>query len=395
VTGQQGRAGMTKKAARPPGRSGVDQVLSLVRERGAAAQLCVLRDEEVVLDRAVGCGHDALFWIFSASKPFVALLVHLLAQRGELSLDDRVARYWPEFGQQGKELITVRQVLQHRSGLPVARGAALDALAMTDWDRSVRHLEQARPRWPPGQVPAYHYLSYGFILGELVRRVSGVGVAEFLAAQFLDPLRLRDVHLGLPPDLYHRAAPVRGRGPGGLLTQAFVNRRATRQAVIPAAGISATASDLARFYLALLRGGELGGTRVLDAATVEQARRPSSEGERDRFLRLPIRWSQGFQLGGPAPGPGADRPMGRLSSPQAFGHNGSNCCIAWADPVHRLVFVYLTDRLTAGHEGARHLGSVSDAVIAACSAARQPPGGSGLSRQPRQVPGGTESRPAG
>jgi hypothetical protein len=70
---------------------------------------------------------------------------------------------------------------------------------------------------------------------------------------------------------------------------------------------------------------------------------------------------------GPAPGPGVDRPMGRLSSPQAFGHNGSNCCIAWAGPVHRLVFVYLTDRLTTGHEGARHLGSVSDAVIAACS----------------------------
>ncbi len=345
----------------------VDRALGLVRERGATAQLCVLRDGQVVVDCAVGCGRDDLFWIFSASKPFVALLVHLLAQRGELSLDDRVARYWPEFGQRGKEPITVRQVLQHRSGLPAARGAARDALAMTDWDRSVRHIEQACPRWPPGQVPAYHYLTYGFILGELVQRVTGVSVPEFLAAEFLDPLRLRDVHLGLPRDLRRRAVPVRGRGPGGLLTQAFVNRRATREAVIPAAGISATASDLARFYLALLRGGELGGTRVLDAATVQQARQPSSEGERDRFLRLPIRWSQAFQLGGPGPRPGVHRPMGQLSSPQAFGHNGSNCCIAWADPVHRLVFVYLTDRLAAGHEGARHLGSVSDAIIAACS----------------------------
>jgi CubicO group peptidase (beta-lactamase class C family) len=372
MTGQPGRAGMAGQPQRTPGqggiaRHGVDRALDLVRERGAAAQLCVLADGEVVLDCAVGCGQDALFWIFSASKPFVALLVHLLAQRGELSLDDRVASFWPEFGQRGKEPITIRQVLQHRSGLPVARSAARDALVMTDWGRSVRHIEQAHPRSRPGEAPAYHYLTYGFILGELVRRVSGVSVPEFLAAEFLDPLRLRDVHLGLPRDLCGRAVPVRGGGPAGLLTQAVVNRRATREAVIPAAGISATARDLARFYLALLRGGELGGTRVLDAATVEQARRPSSDGERDSFLRLPIRWSQGFQLGGPAPGPGVDRPMGRLSSPQAFGHNGSNCCIAWADPVHRLVFVYLTGRLAIGHEGARHLGSVSDAVIAACS----------------------------
>jgi CubicO group peptidase (beta-lactamase class C family) len=384
MTGRAGRAGEGGRAGAGgraeaggwaecgPGQTGVasrgvDRALRLVTERGATAQLCVLRDGTVVLDRAVGCGHDALFWIFSASKPFVALLVHLLAQRGELALDDRVAQYWPEFGQRGKELITIRQVLQHRSGLAVARSAALDALVMTDWDRSLHYIERACPAWPPGQVPAYHYLSYGFILGELVRRVSGASVPGFLAAEFLGPLGLRDTHLGLPADLWPRHVPVRGRGPAGLVTQAFVNRRATRQAVIPAAGISATARDLARFYLALLRGGELGGARVLDAATIEQARQPSSDGETDRFLGLPIRWSQGFQLGGPGPDPGAPRPMGRLSSPQAFGHNGSNCCIAWADPAHRLVFVYLTDRLETGPQGARHLGSVSDAIISACS----------------------------
>jgi CubicO group peptidase (beta-lactamase class C family) len=225
-----------------------------------------------------------------------------------------VSRHWPQFGQHGKESVTVRQVLQHRSGLPVARSASRDALVMTDWDRSVRRIERASLTWPPGQVPAYHYISYGFILGELVRRVSGAGVADF-----------------------------------------------------PAVGISATARDLARFYQALLCGGELDGVRVLRAATIEQARRPSSHGELDRFLKLPIRWSQGFQLGGPSPEPAAHRPMGRLTSPQAFGHNGSNCCIAWAGPAHDLVFVYLTDRLIGGHEGARHQGRVGDAVIAACS----------------------------
>ena len=360
---------MTDWAECPPGQRGIpadrlDQALGLVRARGAAAQLCVVRDGQVVLDRAVGCRPDSLFWIFSASKPFVALLVHLLAQRGELSLDDRVATHWPRFGQRGKEAITVRQVLQHRSGLAVARSAALDALAMTDWDRSVRHIEQARPSWPPGQV-AYHYISYGFILGELVRRVTGVGVPEFLAAEFLGPLGLRDIHLGLPGQLWTRHVPIRGQGLAGRVSQVYANRRDVRQAVIPAAGISATARDLARIYQALLCGGELDGVRILAPATIEQARQPSSHGELDRFLRLPMWWSQGFQLGGL--GPAAARPMGHLADPQTFGHNGSNCCLAWADPARRLVFVYLTDLLTAGSEGACHQGQVSDAIIAACS----------------------------
>jgi len=341
--------------------AGVARALDLAQARGAAAQICVLRDGEVVLDKAFGCRPDDLFWIFSASKPLIALLVHLLAQRGQLSLDDRVARYWPEFGQRGKEDITVRQVLQHRSGVSVARSAALDALAMTDWDRSVRHIERAAPRWPPGQVPAYQYISFGFILGELVRRVSGAELPALLAAEFLSPLRLRDTYLGLPSGLWPRHVPIRGRGPAGLISQAFVNRPATRRAVIPAAGLSTTARDLARFYAALLRGGELDGVRILDAA-----RQPSSDGEIDRFLRLPIRWSQGFQLGGRSGDPAAARPMGQLSSPETFGHNGSNCCIGWADPVRGLVFAYLTDRLSAGHEGARHLASVADAIIAAC-----------------------------
>src|SRR5262249_25588359 len=107
-----------------------------------------------------------------------ALLVHLLAERRELALDDRVAAYWPEFSHHGKQDITIRQVLQHRSGLPVARSMAQDALTMTDWAASVRALEMAAPSFEPGSVPAYHVLSYGFILGELVQRVTGAPVSD-------------------------------------------------------------------------------------------------------------------------------------------------------------------------------------------------------------------------
>jgi CubicO group peptidase (beta-lactamase class C family) len=349
------------------GAAGLARAVDLVRTRGATAQLCVLRDGHVVLDRAIGCRPDALFWIFSTSKPFVALLVHLLAERGALSLDEPVAGYWPEFGQQGKETITVRQVLQHRSGLPVARSLLQDAMAMTDWEQSVANIERARPSFPAGRFPAYHIISYGFILGELVRRVSGVPVRDFLRAELLDPLGLADTHLGLPDPLWTRRVPIRGQGSTGWIRQAFFNRRAIRRAVIPAAGVSTTARDLARFYQALLCGGELDGVRILAPATIEQARRPSSDGELDRFLRLPIRWSQGFQLGGPGADPDRGRPMGRLSSRETFGHNGSNACMAWADPTRRLVFVYLTDLLSAGHEGAQHQSEVADAIIAACA----------------------------
>jgi CubicO group peptidase (beta-lactamase class C family) len=323
----------------------------------------------VVLDQAFGCAPDALFFLFSASKPLVALLVHQLAERGAIGLDDPVARHWPEFGQRGKEAITIRQVLRHRSGLPVARSAVRDALAMTDWAASVRALERAAPAYPPGSAPAYHFLSYGFLLGEMVQRVTGSPVREVLKDRLLAPLRLRDTFLGLPPDLRERRVPVHGRGGTELVTGLMINRRAVRQAVIPAASVSSTARDLARLYAALARGGELDGVRVLSAATLLSALRPSSDGETDRYLKLPVRWSEGFQLGGSRGGRermgGRHSPLGQRSSPRAFGHNGSYVCIGWADPDRDLAVGYVTARLVSRADGARHMAEVSDAILAA------------------------------
>jgi CubicO group peptidase (beta-lactamase class C family) len=161
---------------------GLRRALDLIAARSCAAQLSVISGGQVVADEAFGCRPDSLFFLFSAGKPMVALLVHQLAERGLICLDNPVARYWPEFGQHGKDTVTIRQVLQHRGGLPVARSMAADALRMTDWQRSVAAIERARPRFPPGAVPAYHVISYGFILGELVRRVSGATVPDVLAA---------------------------------------------------------------------------------------------------------------------------------------------------------------------------------------------------------------------
>jgi CubicO group peptidase (beta-lactamase class C family) len=350
-----------------PHRGGLEKALALIRERGSPAQLCVVAHGRIVLNEAFACRPDSLFFLFSASKPLVALLVHLLAERGQLALDDRVAAHWPEFAQGGKQDITIRQVLQHRSGLPVARGFALDALSMTDWAASVRALEVATPSFPPGSVPAYHVLSYGFILGELVQRVTGTPVREVLQSELLGPLGMRDSYLGLPAGQWHRHIPVAGRGPAELATQLMINRPAVRRAVIPAASVSATAYDLARLYQALLAGGALDGVRVLRPETIRQATSPSSDGEVDRYLKLPVRWSEGFQLGGARPGParvgGGYSPMGALASRTTFGHNGSYVCLGWADPQRQVAVAYLTARLISRSAGARHMAAVSDAIL--------------------------------
>jgi CubicO group peptidase (beta-lactamase class C family) len=342
---------------------GLEKATNLITERGSPAQLCVYARGRLVLNEPFGCGSDSQFFLFSAGKPIVSLAVHLLAQRGALALDDPVAAHWPEFGQRGKQAITIRQVLQHRGGLPVARGMPLDALVMTDWDASIRAVEQAAPAYPPGQVVAYHILTFGFILGEVVRRVTGVPVRDFMATDLLGPLGVSDVHLGLPPALWDRRVPVSGHGPAERITQLVINRRATRQAAIPAASVSATASGMARLYQALLDGGE----PVFRPETIAAARQPSSDDEIDRYLHLPIRWSQGFQLGGARPGDarvgGGFAPMGSLASRTAFGHNGSYVCLAWADPERQIAMAYLTGRLVSRAVGARHMSEVSDAVL--------------------------------
>jgi CubicO group peptidase (beta-lactamase class C family) len=305
--------------------------------------------------------------IYSASKPFVALLVHLLAQRGRLSLDDPVALHWPEYAQHGKDGITIRHVLQHRAGVPVSGNLLRTVVHLTDWDASVRDAEQARPRWPAGEVPAYHIMAYGFILGELVQRVTGTPVRDFLASELLSPLGLDDINLGLPQAMWPRHVPVRAGAPSEWMNQILSNRRRYWEAVVPAASVSATARQLARFYQMLLNGGELDGVRVLAPSSIAEARRPSTNGQIDAFINHPVRWAQGFQLGGPGPDPSdLSRVMGSNSSRDTFGHAGNVSCVAWADPGRQLVFVYLANVQPPLGAGIRHLAEVSDVVLAAC-----------------------------
>jgi CubicO group peptidase (beta-lactamase class C family) len=214
-------------------------------------------------------------------------------------------------------------------------------------------------------VAAYHVLSYGFILGELVQRVTGRPVEQVMREELLEPLGLRDLYLGLPDHALARAVPVRAGNLSELGNQIQSNRRRVRQAVIPAAGISTTAAQLARFYHMLMRGGELDSVRVLQEASIMEARRPSSDGAIDAFIKRPVRWAQGFHLGGPGGNPRSVAcVMGMASSPLAFGHAGNASCVSWADPGRRLVLAYLSNIQPSMDRGIKQLGEISDAVLA-------------------------------
>jgi CubicO group peptidase (beta-lactamase class C family) len=336
----------------------------MIRARGAVAQLVILRGGRVVVDRSFGCRPDALFWTFSAGKPVTALTVHLLAERGLIDLDAPVADHWPTFAAAGKSDVTVRNVLEHRAGLGAARILG-DALVMTDRQRAAARVAAAPLVRTPGTAAGYSPIAAGFVLGELVRRVTGRPERDVVQELILDPVAMHDTHLGLPGRLLRRAVPVRGSNPIGALVAGRVNAPAVRRAVIPSAGLSTTARDLAALYRMLLAGGRAGRRRVLLASTVDDALAPSGDDGFDRVARYPIRWTAGFQLGGPRSVPGTVSPMGAASSPRAFGHNGSNCCIGWADPDRDLVVVHLTNRVGSPLPDLRYHAAVADRILAA------------------------------
>ncbi|MCJ1697710.1 beta-lactamase family protein [Rathayibacter caricis] len=340
-------------------------VVNLVRQRGGSAQLVVLRDGEVLLDHSQGHGPDHLFWSWSVSKPYLSILVHQLAADGILDIDAAVSYYWPEFARHGKGAITLRQVLHHRAGFSTSRGLLGDALAMTNWRRSIRNIENARLKTAPGAVPSYQVFTYGHILGEVIQRVTGEPLKRVMTETLLEPLGATNTMLGVGESDLSRCVPIRSTVP---LATAALNSRAVRTAVIPSAGMSTTARDAARFYEMLLNGGRnRTGTQVISPEILSQATAASSTvADVDGFARTPILWAHGFQLGGRTPSPFP--PLGSVVSPRAFGHNGSNVCVAWADPDRRLVVAYLTNLVASN--GARHMAAVSNAVAARVRAGR-------------------------
>ncbi|WP_437966549.1 serine hydrolase domain-containing protein [Sorangium sp. So ce260] len=344
-------------------------------ELGAA--VCVAARGRVVVDlwagfrdaaRTAPWRGDTIVNVFSATKGAVALCAHALAERRALDLHAPVAALWPEFAAAGKERVLVAQLLDHSAGLPALRAEPPEG-ALYDWQAMTAALAAEGPFWDPGARHGYHAVTFGFLVGEVIRRASGQRVGALLREAVAGPLGL-DFHIGTGAEHDGRIAEVAPtlaspsglggafaasfRDPASLTSMAFtrprdllspglVNTARARRAEIPALNGHANARALARMYGALANGGALAGAaRVLSPEAIEAALAERSRGP-DAVLLAESRFSLGFML------PSALRPFGR--GPRTFGHPGAGGALGFADPDAGLGFGYTPNQPIASGEG--------------------------------------------
>jgi CubicO group peptidase (beta-lactamase class C family) len=324
-----------------------------------AIALCVRRHGQIVIDRAVGhlrgnapsdprdvplvpIRHDSLFNFFSGSKAVTAMLIHLLDERGQLHLDDRVTEYLPEFGSHGKEKTTIRHILTHRAGIPAVLGARVDEQLLGSPDLILKLICDAKPVSVPGRRLAYHALTGGYVLGEIVRRVTGRDLRTFYRDEILAPLGFQHFNYGVEPSEVSQVAESaftgappfppyswlleRSLGVGIHEVVRLSNSDRFLTSIVPSGNIIGSAQEASRFFQLLLDGGSLDGKRIFDRRTVQRAVAEQSFLEVDSFLGVPVRYGMGFMLGSDwfsVYGP---------RSPHAFGHIGFTTVIAYADP---------------------------------------------------------------
>jgi CubicO group peptidase (beta-lactamase class C family) len=299
-------------------------------------------------------GEETVQIVFSATKGITAVCANLLAEQGRLDLDAPIASYWPEFAAAGKAEIPVRWALCHRAGLAAVDGE-LTLAEVLAWDPVVAAIAAQAPNWEPGSAHGYHARSYGWIVGEIVRRVTGRSLGGFLAEEIAAPLGL-DCWVGLPATELPRCARIlppedglggllslipadslMGRvmsGPSGLFAyDEMWNRPEVLAAEMPSSNGVMSARALARLYGACL--GEIDGVRLLMPDTVAAATTVHAEGP-DRVLLLPTRFGAGFMLS----------PMlAPACGPRAFGHTGAGGSLGFADPEAEVAFGYVSTRM--------------------------------------------------
>ena len=318
------------------------------------ARYCLAIEGEVVLDLWAGWADraqtrpfdaDTLTPVFSTTKAAAAFMVARLVGENRLAYGQRVAEVWPEFGQAGKAAITVEQALSHQAGL-CGFAEPMDPALWLDWDAICARLAAMAPLWPPGTASGYHPVTFGYLAGEIFRRVDGRTLGTALAADVARPLGL-DLWIGLPPAEDHRLAEMRRPSAMpdlGEITEprrlAFLTKWASpdgrgapawRRAEIPSANGIATAAALARLMAILACDGMVDGRRWLAAGTAAKAARERIAGP-DLVLPCAISWGAGFMRG--LYGPGAE----------SFGHSGWGGSCAFADPQRRLSGAYVMNR---------------------------------------------------
>ena len=378
----------------------VDQFRRLLPASDGGASLAILHRGEVVVEVAGGTRDasgapfltDTVALSFSTTTGVASTLVHILASQGRIDYDAPVATYWPAFGQNGKETITVRDVLCHEAGLFSIRALVDDASEMLDWAGMLRRIEQARPAHAPGESRAYHAVTYGWLVGGLIEKVTGKPFAEVLRDELAMPLGLRGCFVGLPRDEMHRRAHLFGAGakrpdakaPGApprrrartraaklgsaLRTAAFKlvggdpasfkealmprgianvdwNDEATLAACIPAANGAFDARSLARMYAMLANGGELDGVRLLSPRTLAMMRVNHLPGDQDLTQRAVDSFSETLHQGvGFGLGFATTLSEARAGVPGGgdFYWGGLAGTVFWVDPREDLVAIFMT-----------------------------------------------------
>ena len=350
-------------------------IANFVDRRDVGAACCVVIDGRTVVELWGGLAdarsrrpwrRDTAAVTFSCTKGVLAILAYRLVEDRRLDLDAPICRYWPEFSQAGKTAITVREAMSHRSGLAML-DADLTAAEVAAWTPVIRAIEQQHPAHEPSAGHVYHTMTYGWILGEVIRRVTGASPGLWLGATVTDPLGLR-LWIGLPEserasvawmepplpdedsDAAREAARMAADDPaiaraatmGGAYAfpaeDGFVtfNDPALLAAEIPAANGIATASSMARLYAACV--SERPGPRLLSPSSVEDALRVQSSGP--QLTGMPddgARWGTGFQLASP--------PTQPMLGPTSFGHAGAGGQLAFADADARVGFAWLGNQM--------------------------------------------------
>ena len=306
---------------------------------------------------------DTIVNIYSCTKGMTALCAHQLVERGELNLDAPVATYWPEFAQAGKERLPVRLLLSHRAALPAVKDV-LPAEALYDWNAMCEALAAQAPWWSPDTAHGYHAVTFGWLVGEVVRRITGRSLGTYFREEIARPLGM-DLHIGLPDAEHDRAAELSDiptdhldpnaiglaqvilGDPQSMAALAFLNppalafgpnNAAWRRAEIPGATGHSAARDLARVYGALARGGAVDGVHVLTPESIARLSAEQSAGA-DLVLQVPTRFGLGFMLS-------QERVDARFGpSPRAFGHPGAGGSLGFADPDRRIGFGYVMNRM--------------------------------------------------
>lgn len=316
---------------------------------------------------------DTLVNVWSVGKGVVALAVAMLVERDQLDYGAPVARYWPEFAANGKQHITVDQLMSHQAGLDGLAMALPDA-DQYDWNAHVTALAAMAPNWPPGSVCVYHAMTYGFLAGELVRRVDGRSIGRFVADEIAGPLGM-DFWFGLPLEQDHRVAELSAddkaydwvrQGEASAYPFAFLHRRlsatapnerAWRAAEMPGGNGQGDARSMAHMYGVLACGGSVDGHVLITPEGIQRAVAERFNGK-DACYGADTVFGAGYRIGAIGYGPHV--------SAGHFGHTGWGGSVAFADPARRLGFAYVTNRLLGFDDGVdprRH--RLLDAVYAA------------------------------